>query len=126
MRVALWIVVITLCVAALITMVLFVSLNSDMKTHRELANYFVESGIIDSEVQMMRIEAEIENKLGITQLVLMATAIIILVSLAVGIAVNLIYKAQTKSKTYRHAYVDEVTGLPTKAKHSTRFRVSSG
>lgn len=117
MRVALWIVVITLCVAALITMVLFVSLNSDMKTHRELANYFVESGIIDSEVQMMRIETEIENKLGITQLVLMATAVLILVSLAVGIAVNLIYKAQTKSKTYRHAYVDEVTGLPTKAKH---------
>ena len=117
MRVTLWIIVITLCVAALATMVLFVSLNSDMKTHRELANYFVESGIVDSEVQMMRIEAEIENKLGITQLILMATAILILLSLAVGLAVNLIHKARTKTKTYRHAYVDEVTGLPTKAKH---------
>jgi len=117
MRVALWIVVITLGVAALATMVLFVSLNSDMKLHRELANYFIESGIVDSEVQMLRIEAEIENKLGITQLILMATAVLIFVSLAVGLAVSLIQKAQTKTKTYRHAYVDEVTGLPTKAKH---------
>ncbi len=117
MRVALWIVVITLCVAALATMVLFVSLNSDMKLHRELADYFVENGVVDSEVQMLRIEAEIENKLGMAQMVLMATAILILVTLAVGLAVNLIHKAQTKTKTYRHAYVDEVTGLPTKAKH---------
>lgn len=117
MRVVLWIVVITLCAAALVTMVLFVSLNSDMKLHHELANYFVESGVVDSEVQMLRVEAEIENKLGIVQLVLMATAILIMVSLAVGIAINLIFKAQTKTKTYRHAYIDEVTGLPTKAKH---------
>lgn len=117
MRVVLWIVVITLCVAALATMVLFVSLNSDMKLHRELADYFVESGVIDSEVQMLHVESEIENKLGVTQLILMATATLILVSLAVGLAVNLIYKAQTKTKTYRHAYIDEVTGLPTKAKH---------
>ena len=117
MRVALWIVVITLCVAALATMVLFVSLNSDMKLHRELADYFVENGVVDSEVQMLRIEAEIENKLGMAQMVLMATAILILGTLAIGLAVNLIYKAQTKTKTYRHAYVDEVTGLPTKAKH---------
>lgn len=117
MRVALWIVVITLCAAALVTMVLFVSINSDMKLHHELANYFVESGVVDSEVQMLRVEAEIENKLGIVQLVLMATAILIMVSLAVGIAINLIFKAQTKTKTYRHAYIDEVTGLPTKAKH---------
>ena len=117
MRVALWVIVVTLCVAALVTMILFVSLNSDMKIHRELANYFVENGIVDSEVQMMRIEAEIENKLGIAQLVLMATAVTILLTLAIAIAVNLIFKAQTKTKTYRHAYVDEVTGLPTKAKH---------
>ena len=117
MRVSLWIVVITLCVAALATMVLFVSLNSDMKIHRELANYFVESGVVDSEVQMIRIENEIENKLGIAQMVLMATAIFILVTLAIGLAVNLIYKAQIRTKTYRHAYVDEITGLPTKAKH---------
>lgn len=117
MRVTLWIIVLTLCVAALATMVLFVSLNSDMKMHRELANYFMESGVVDSEVQMLRIEAEIENKLGMTQLILMATAILILVSLAIGLGVNLIHKAQIKSKTYRHAYIDEVTGLPTKAKH---------
>ena len=117
MRVALWIVVITLCVAALATMVLFVSLNSDMKMHRELSEFFIESGVVDSEVQMLRIETEIENKLGMAQMVLMATAILILATLAVGLAVNLIYKAQTRTKTYRHAYVDEVTGLPTKAKH---------
>ena len=120
-RVTLWIVVGMLCAATLITMVLFVSLNSDMKLHRDLANYFIENGIVDSEVQMLRIEAEIENKLGLTQMVLLATAILILITLTVALAVHLIYKAQTKSKTYRHAYVDEVTGLPTKAKH--RFEV---
>ena len=120
-RVTLWVVVGMLCAATLITMILFVSLNSDMKIHRDLANYFVENGIVDSEVQMLRIETEIENKLGMTQMVLLATAILILLALTVALAVHLIYKAQTKSKTYRHAYVDEVTGLPTKAKH--RFEV---
>jgi len=116
-RVALWIVVGLLCAATLATMVLFVSLNADMKLHRDLANYFVESGVVDSEVQMLRIETEIENKIGVTQLVLMAAAILILITLTVALAVHLVYKAQTKSKTYRHAYIDEVTGLPTKAKH---------
>lgn len=116
-KIALWIVVAVLGVAAVATIVLFVALNSDMKSHREFANQFVEEGIVDAESQMLRVEAEIENKLGLVQMVLIATAIVLLVIFAITLTVILIAKMRTKSKTYQIAYFDELTGLPTKAKH---------
>jgi len=116
-KIALWIVVAVLGVAAVATIVLFVALNSDMKSHREFANQFIEEGIVDAESQMLRVEAEIENKLGLVQMVLIATAIVLLVIFAITLTVILIAKMRTKSKTYQIAYFDELTGLPTKAKH---------
>ena len=116
-KIALWIVVAVLGVAAVATIVLFVALNSDMKSHREFANQFVEEGIVDAESQMLRVEAEIENKLGLVQMVLIATVIVLLVIFAITLMVILIAKMRTKSKTYQIAYFDELTGLPTKAKH---------
>lgn len=116
-KIALWIVVAVLGVAAVATIVLFVALNSDMKSHREFANQFVEEGMVDAENQMLRVEAEIENKLALVQMVLIATVIALLVIVAVTLAVILIAKMRTKSKTYQIAYFDELTGLPTKAKH---------
>lgn len=116
-KIALWIVVAVLGVAAVATIVLFVALNSDMKSHREFANQFVEEGIVDAESQMLRVEAEIENKLGLVQMVLIATVIVLLVVFAITLTVILIAKMRTKSKTYQIAYFDELTGLPTKAKH---------
>ncbi len=116
-KIALWIVVAVLGVAAVATIVLFVALNSDMKSHREFANQFVEEGMVDAESQMLRVEAEIENKLGLVQMVLIATVIAILVILTVTLAVVLVAKMRIKSKTYQIAYFDELTGLPTKAKH---------
>ncbi len=116
-KIALWIVVAVLGVAAVATIVLFVALNSDMKSHREFANQFVENGIVDAETQMLRVETEIENKLGLVQMVLIATVIALLVIMAVTLTVILVAKMRTKSKTYQIAYFDELTGLPTKAKH---------
>lgn len=116
-KIALWIIVAVLGVAAVATIVLFVAINADMKSHREFVNQFVESGIVDAETQMLRVEAEIENKLGLVQMVLIATVIVLFVVLMVTLAVVLVAKMRTKSKTYQIAYFDELTGLPTKAKH---------
>lgn len=116
-KIALWVVVAVLGVAAVTTIVLFVALNSDMKSHREFANQFVENGMVDAETQMLRVEAEIENKLSLVQMVLIATVIALLVIMTITLAVVLIAKMRTKSKTYQIAYFDELTGLPTKAKH---------
>ena len=52
-KIALWIVVAVLGVAAVATIVLFVALNSDMKSHREFANQFIEEGMVDAENQML-------------------------------------------------------------------------
>ena len=116
-KIALWIIVAVLGVAAVATIVLFVALNADMKSHREFVNQFVENGIVDAETQMLRVEAEIENKIGLVQMVLIATVIVLFVVLMVTLAVVLVAKMRTKSKTYQIAYFDELTGLPTKAKH---------
>lgn len=116
-RIILWCIVATLCTAATVTLFLFVSLRSDMKMQKELAEFFGESGVAGSQEQIALLEAEIAQKMWIAQMVLMVSAILILFAVATAIVVNLVSKSQFRNKAYQYAYVDEVTGLPTKAKH---------
>ena len=109
-RIILWCIVATLCTAATVTLFLFVSLRSDMKMQKELAEFFGESGVAGSQEQIALLEAEIAQKMWIAQMVLMVSAILILFAVATAIVVNLVSKSQFKSKAYQYAYVDEVTG----------------
>lgn len=117
LRVTLWTVAALLCIAAVTVIILFLSLDSDMESRRELSEYFTRYGVGNSAARMQEIETEIENKLMIVHVVLVTTVILVLLVPATALTVNLISRIRTRAQTYRHAYVDEVTGLPTKAKH---------
>ena len=88
-----------------------------MKMEQELTEFFAESGMEGSQEQIALLEAEIAQTMSTAQMVLLVAASLVFLALAAVLVLSLATRTKNKEKAYQYAYVDEVTGLPTKAKH---------
>lgn len=96
---------------------LFISLNNDVELHRDLLTSTGLGDTDESASEALAIENEIEkNIVTLKKIAIVMCAIIIVSLILVALSIILLRK-RINSQIYRLAYVDEITGLPTKAKH---------
>lgn len=96
---------------------LFTSMKEDVRNYRQLTE---QSLLTNPEIDgkaILDTEDVIENKLAKIQTITMIMCIFIIADVTLAFIFSVIMKHRTSSQMYRYAYVDEVTGLPTKAKH---------
>ncbi len=96
---------------------LFTSMKEDVRNYRQLTEQSLLTNIEIDGKAILDTEDVIENKLAKIQTITMIMCIFIIADVTLAFIFSVIMKHRTSSQMYRYAYVDEVTGLPTKAKH---------
>lgn len=118
MRACLVAMVLLFVAGAIALWILFGSLNSFYDRQSELVT-LVTSGISGSEEELSVVTKNISDYRKIILDLAVILAAFVLADVAVAFIFYRIRLKQTKKQIYKIAYEDEITGLPTKAKHRT-------